>query len=80
MKSNRHFVHSRFDSKSIRYFFSAGNMVPRLARAIERTTNFSESNRVKYSKWVQKPAKFALERPRNQIQARYIQTRSDKWI
>jgi hypothetical protein len=30
--------------------------------------------RVKYSKWVQKPAKFALERPRNQIQARYIQT------
>jgi hypothetical protein len=36
--------------------------------------------RVKYSKWVQKPAKFALERPRNQIQARYIQTGSDKWI
>jgi hypothetical protein len=31
-----------------------------------------------YSKWVQKPAKFALERPRNQIQARYIQTGSDK--
>jgi hypothetical protein len=24
--------------------------------------------------------KFALERPRNQIQARHIQTGSDKWI
>ena len=35
---------------------------------------------VKYSKWVQKPVKFALERPRNQIQARHIQTGSDKWI
>jgi hypothetical protein len=33
---------------------------------------------VKYSKWVKKPAKYALERPRNQIQARYIQTGSDK--
>jgi hypothetical protein len=33
---------------------------------------------VKYSKWVKKPAKFALERPQNQIQARYIQTGSDK--
>ena len=50
-------------------------------RVVDTWNKFArESNRVKYSKWVQKPAKFALERPRNQIQARYIQTGSDKWI
>ena len=34
--------------------------------------------KVKYSKWVQKQVKFALERPQNQIQARHIQCTNRK--
>jgi hypothetical protein len=72
-RGHKHKIYKKHCRTNIRkYSFSQ--------RVVDTWNSLPAKVRVKYSKWVQKPAKFALERPRNQIQARYIQTGSDKWI